>query len=113
MQRYVQCYQYYVGSDYNYNLIFYGGVVRGGKDTMFINFLSFLSNGSNVDISGNLNIWGAVDFSTSHSSRDMVGFSSGYGYTYDMFSLYASAPFNDTSINVNGTYDYVQTFSSN
>jgi hypothetical protein len=114
MQRYVQCYQYYVGSSYNFNLIFYGGVVRGGQDVMFIHFLSFLTKDLvNIDNTTKLNIWGALGFSKSHAARDMIGFSSGYGYTYDLYSLYASAPFNDTSLNVNGTDDFIQIFSSN
>lgn len=114
MQRYVQCYQYYVGSSYNFNLIFYGGVVRGGQDTMFIHFLSFLTKDLvTIDNTTKLNIWGALGFSKSHAARDMIGFSSGYGYTYDLYSLYASAPFNDTSLNVNGTDDFIQSFSSN
>lgn len=118
MQRYYQCFQYYVNNDYNYNLIFYGGVVRAGQDVMFISFLSFLSsiaaqNGTNVDSSSVLNIWGGLSFSTSHAGRDMVGFSSGLGYTYDLHSLLASAPYNDTSININGTDDFTQAFTSN
>lgn len=114
MQRHFQCFQYYLNSKYNFNLIFYGGVVRGGQDVMFINFVSFLSqDGKTVDTNASLNIWGGLDYSTSHAGRDMVGFSSGFGYTYDLMSLYASAPFNDTSLNINGTMDYVQTFSSN
>lgn len=114
MQRYYQCYQYYVNDDYNYNLIFYGGVVRGGQDVMYFHFLSYLSKDTTtVDTSGLLNIWGGLSFSTSHAGRDMLGFSSGYGYTYDMYSLFAAAPYNDTSININGTNDYTQTFSSN
>jgi hypothetical protein len=114
MQRYYQCYQYYFNADYNYNLIFYGGVVRAGNNVMYIHFLSFLSkDATTVDTSTKLNIWGGLGFSTSHASRDMVGFSSGYGYTYDLYSLYAAAPFNDTSLNINGTDDYVQCFTSN
>lgn len=114
MQRYYQCYQYYVGNDYNYNIIFYGGVVRAGKDVMFFNFLSYLSKDTvTVDTSALLNIWGGLSFSTSHAGRDMLGFSSGLGYTYDMYSLFAAAPYNDTSNNINGTDDFTQTFTSN
>jgi hypothetical protein len=114
MQRYYQCYQYYVNDDYNYNFIFYGGVVRAAQDVMFFSFLSFLTkDGTTVDTSALLNIWGGLSFSTSHAGRDMIGFSSGLGYTYDLYSLFAAAPYNDTSININGTYDFVQTFTSN
>jgi hypothetical protein len=114
MQRYFQCFQYYVNTSYNYNLIFYGGVVRGGQNVMFIHFVSFLSLvDSSIDTTSLLNMWGGLDFSSGHAGRDMVGFSSGYGSTYDLYSLYASAPFNDTSININATNDFTQVFTSN
>jgi hypothetical protein len=114
MQRYFQCYQYYVNADYNYNLIFYGGVLRDGQNVMYFSFVSFLSQtGYDVKTSSTLNIWGGLDFSTSHAGRDMVGFSSGYGYTYDLYSLFASSPYNDTSDNINSTMDYTQVFTSN
>jgi hypothetical protein len=35
----------------------------------------------------------------------MVGFSSRLGVIYDMFSLYLNAPYNDTSINIKGSFD--------
>jgi len=114
MQRYVQCFQYYVGSNYNFNLIFYGGVVRGGKDVMFIHVLSYLTKDFlNVENTTKLNILGGIGFSMSHAARDMIGFSSGSGLFYDMHSLYASAPFKDISLNINGTEDFIQSFTSN
>lgn len=36
----------------------------------------------------------------------MVGFYPSQGYCEDLYSLYASAPFLDTSENINGTDDY-------
>ena len=79
---------------------------------MHFNFLSFLSSdGIDVKTDTTLNMWGGMDYSTSHAGRDMIGFS-GYGFLYDLYSLYASAPFNDTSDNINGTFDFVQTYSS-
>lgn len=114
MQRYFVCFQYYVGTNYNYNLIFYGGVLRHGVDTMYISYVTFLSSDSGaVATTSTLNLWAGLDFSTSHSSRDMIGFSSGYGYSYDLFSLYGSAPYNDTANNINGTMDLEISFTSN
>lgn len=114
MQRYFVCFQYYVGTNYNYNLVFYGGVVRHGVDTMYIGFVTFLSSeGGTVATTNTLNLWGGLDFSTSHSSRDMIGFSSGFGYLYDLYSLYGSAPYNDTATNINGTMDLIVSFTSN
>lgn len=107
MQRYFVCFQYYYNNYYNYNLVFYGGVVRHGINTMYIAYVTFLSSDTGtVMTTSSLNLWAGIDFSNSHSSRDMIGFSSGYGYVYDLYSLYGSAPFNDSAININGTMDF-------
>lgn len=42
----------------------------------------------------------------------MVGFYPSQGYCEDLYSLYASAPFLDTSNNINGTDDYTITATS-
>lgn len=79
---------------------------------MHFNFLSFLStDGNAVSTEYTLNMWGGMDYSSSHAGRDMIGYSA-LGYLYDLFSLYASAPFNDTSENINATFDITQTYSS-
>ena len=79
---------------------------------MHFNFLSFLSSdGTDVQTASSLNMWGGMDYSTSHAGRDMIGFSAN-GFLYDLYSLYASAPFNDTAENINGTFDIIQTYSS-
>jgi len=38
-------------------------------------------------------MWGGYSYSSGHAARDMVGYESNTGSFYDMFSLYASAPF--------------------
>lgn len=81
---------------------------------MYIGFLSFLSDdGTTVKTDGFLNIWGGLGLSTSHASRDMIGFSSGLGYVYDLYSLYAGPPYNDTGSNINGTMDFTRLLSTN
>lgn len=88
MQRNIECFQFYYLNDYNYNLVFYGGVLRNNQDVLFMHVLSVLTNTKNV-----LNMWGGISFSMSHAGRDMIGFSSKSGINYDLFSLYQSAPF--------------------
>lgn len=51
-------------------------------------------------------IWEGLSFSRDKVLRDMVGFYPSQGYCEDLFSLYASAPYLDTSANINGTDDY-------
>ena len=88
--------------------------MRHGINTMYIAYVTFLSSDSGaVATTSTLNLWAGVDFSNSHSSRDMIGFSSGYGYIYDLYSLYGSAPYNDTANNINGTMDFDISFTSN
>ncbi len=114
LPRYFICYTYYYQNYFNYNVIFYGGYVRDGFDTMYFGFLSYLSDdGTTVATDGLLNIWGGLGFSTSHASRDMIGFSSGFGYLYDLYSLYTAAPYNDTATNINGTMSIKALFTSN
>ncbi len=81
---------------------------------MYFGFVSYLSDdGVSVKTDASLNIWGGLSLSTTHANRDMIGFSSGYGYTYDLYSLYFGAPYNDTATNINGTMDFTQLFTSN
>lgn len=44
MQRNYACLYFYYGLHYNYNLIFYGGVLRSQKNYMYMSFLSYLSD---------------------------------------------------------------------
>lgn len=92
MQRNVECIQFYYKNTYNFNLVFYGGVIRSQNNTMFISVLSVL-----LDKNAVLNMWGGISFASKHAQRDMIGFSSGTGLAYDMYSLYSSAPFLDTN----------------
>jgi len=47
-------------------------------------------------------MWGGLSYSKDHASRDMVGFEPATGTVTDLFSLYATAPFEDVSSNVGG-----------
>ena len=51
--------------------------------------------------------WQAISFSHSHAFRDMLGVVLNTGVLYDMFSLVASTPFDDTSSNVDGLNDLI------
>lgn len=114
MQRNVACFLFYYQQYYNYNLLFYGGAVRGGNDTLFIHVLSYLvdSNGAPANVS--LNVWIGITYSLSgHPGRDMMVFISDNYTTFDMFSHYYSAPYLDTSPNVKGTVDVIDIGDSN
>jgi hypothetical protein len=116
MQRNVQCFQYYYKNYVNVNLFFYGGVIRGGNNTFFFNALSYLidSFGTMATTTNNtLNMWIGISFATSHAGRDMIGFVSANSTIFDMYSLYYTAPFFDSSANILGTVDVLQTGSSN
>jgi hypothetical protein len=70
MQRNVVCSLFYYKQYYNYNLLFYGGTVRGGNDTLFLHALSYLKNidGSfpfdSLGVSTlDLNVWIGITFS--------------------------------------------------
>lgn len=108
MQRNYQCYQYYYQSVYNYNLIFYGGTIRDGQNTMYFHVVSYLPV-TNI----NLNMWGGISYSKSHAGRDMLGFSSRNGLVYDLYSIYFAAPFaDDNTVNVGATDDVLAIASS-
>ena len=74
---------------------------------MFVHVLSYFldSNGflvldSNSTV--NLNGWIGISFSKSHATRDMLAFILANSTIFDLYSLYYSAPYLDTSIHVNG-----------
>ena len=92
-------------------MVFYGGAIRGGNDTMFVHVLSYFLNSSGSLIttadnsSLNLNGWIGISFSRSHATRDMVAFILANSTIFDLYSLYYNAPYLDTSIHVNGKDD--------
>jgi hypothetical protein len=49
--------------------------------------------------------WQGISFSKDHAYRDMIGVVLNSGTVTDLYSLYASAPYADTSTNVGGTSD--------
>lgn len=74
---------------YNDKLVYIaeGGVQRNGNNYFFIAILT-------VDVNQkNFVMWGGYSFSSDHSGRDMIGYESVNGNFYDLYSLYASAPF--------------------
>ena len=100
MQRNVFCNLFYKNQYLNYNFLFYGGVVRGGNDTLFLHALTYLIDSSETVYPTNesLNVWIGISFGTfAHASRDMIAFVSDTFQTLDLFSLYYAAPYLDTS----------------
>jgi len=65
-----------------------------------------------IDLSTTFAAWQGISFSKSHAFRDMMAFIPHTGTLYDMFSLLASAPYDDTSSNINGLNDWVLIESS-
>lgn len=57
-------------------------------------------------------MWGGLSFARDKVLRDMLGFVPSTGSFTDLYSLYAAAPFLDTSLNVNGTEDWTLMASS-
>jgi hypothetical protein len=111
MQRHPHCFEFYHGQLINFNLVFYGGVIRGGNETMFVHVLSYITDISGVIIDTtvnttiNLNGYIGFSFSKSHAERDMIGFVMANSTIFDMYSLYYSTPYLDESPNVLGTTD--------
>ena len=87
-------------------LLFYGGVIRFSTEIMMFGLVTKTSDtlpfGS----------WQAVSFSHSHAFRDMIGVVHNTGTLYDMFSLIADTPYDDTSTNIDGLNDLVLIDSS-
>lgn len=122
MQRNVGCALFHYKQYKNYNLLFYGGAIRGTNETMFLNILSYLVDTNNnfpIDASTNistvnLNVWIGITFSQSgHPAKDAIVFVSDNSSTLDMFSIYYTAPFFDVSPNIMGTDDVIHTGDSN
>ena len=111
MPRNPHCFEFYHLQQISINVVFYGGVIRGGNDTMFVSVLSFFYDSAFTAIttSGvNLNGWIGFSFSKSHATRDMVAFILSNSTIFDLYSLYYSAPYLDESIHVEGTNDILQ-----
>lgn len=107
MSRNPHCFEFYHNQYVSINIVFYGGVIRGGNDTMFVHVLSYFldSNGALVTTNVNLNGWIGFSFSKSHATRDMVAFVTANSTIFDMYSLFYSAPYLDNSIHITGTDD--------
>lgn len=105
MQRHVKCFQYYYLKYINVNLLFYGGTVRGGNNTMFFSVLSYLQDETGNFASIDLNAWIGISLAQSHAGRDMMAFLTKGTTVLDMYSLYYSAPYLDDSSNVLGSND--------
>ena len=80
--------------------LFYSGYLRFSERIMVFSVVSFTLN--NNTFAG----WTGISFSSSHAFRDMMGFILHDGTIYDLYSLIASAPFDDTSSNIGGANDY-------
>ena len=80
--------------------LFYSGYLRFSERIMIFSVVSFSLN--NNTFAG----WTGISFSSSHAFRDMMGFILHDGTLYDLYSLIASTPFDDTSSNIGGTNDY-------
>lgn len=96
MPRYFQCYIYqavYITG------LFYGGVYRSSTPVMMFAFVTIHFNSTTFAA------WQGLSYSKDHAYRDMVGVVLNSGSITDLYSFYASAPFDDTSTNVGGTSD--------
>lgn len=86
-----------------------GGVVR---ESSAIYIIALISYNNQNNFGNNFLMWAGVSFSKDKAGRDMVGIYPYSGDFDDLYSLYASAPFLDTSTNINGTEDYILLSSS-
>jgi hypothetical protein len=57
-------------------------------------------------------MWGGYSYSSGHAARDMVGYETTTADFYDMYSLYAAAPFEDIADNVRGKKNVVRISNS-
>jgi hypothetical protein len=88
------------------NLVFLGVRYRDGSDVYMAAFVNYHLNKLNF------NMWEGLSFSKNKVNRDMVGLIPALGEVQDLFSLYKTAPFLDTSENINGTNDWTLLASS-
>ena len=107
-QRNPHCFEFYYQNFINYNVVFYGGVIRGGNETMFFHVLSFFAfENKSVAIGSNLNGYVGISLAKNHAERDMYAFITANSTIFDMLSLYYSAPYLDESIHVKGTSNII------
>jgi hypothetical protein len=88
--------------------MFTGGIFLSAKSaTYFIALLIDNSANNNTD----LNMWAGFSFSQTHVNEDMITFfvktvaQKGNITVTDCYSLLGSAPYSDTSSNINGNND--------
>jgi hypothetical protein len=102
MQRQYLCFPY----NNIVNLLFLGGVTRDSQSTYFTALISYdVTNTSFL-------MWGGLSLAKDKVLRDMLGIYPSYGEAGDLLSLYAAAPYSDTSVNVNGSQDWTLEASS-
>jgi hypothetical protein len=89
-----------------FSLVFLGRRYRGGDDIYMVSFINFNPKQEPFLL------WEGLSFSKNKVNRDMLGVYPSTGNVEDLFSLYKTAPFLDTSSNVNGTNDWVILASS-
>lgn len=83
-----------------------GGVLREESDVFVISFINYhLQKEEFLS-------WQALSFSSGKVNRDYLGIFPSKAITMDLFSLYKTAPFMDTSSNIGGNDDWVLTGSS-
>jgi len=79
--------------------LFYGGVYRSSTPVMMFALVTLAYNGTVFGA------WQGISFSKDHAYRDMIGIVLNTGGISDLFSLYAAAPYEDTSTTIGGTSD--------
>jgi len=82
--------------------IFEGAVDRGQLPHYFTGILTVDNNREPF------NMWGGYSYSSSHAARDMMAYESNTKAFYDLYSLYAAAPFQDIATNINGEKNVVR-----
>ena len=87
-------------------MLFYGGILRFSTPIMVMSFVTYSMD--QTAFAG----WQGLSYSSSHAFRDMVGYIFHTGTIYDMFSLLADTPYDDTSTNINGINDFTLAYSS-
>lgn len=88
------------------SLVFLGGVVRDSVSYYLVAFVTYDPHFNNFQT------WTGLSFSRDKVRRDMVGVIPATAQVDDLYSIYAAAPFLDTSTNVNGTEDWITEASS-
>ena len=103
MPQHFECFVY---NNIYATMLFYGGVIRFSTEIMIFSLVTMALDSSYFTA------WQAISFSKSHAFRDMVGIITHTGTLYDMYSLIADTPYDDTSANIGGLNDYTLMYSS-